>query len=262
VWLVHDVIRQPQWLAILRACRSVITLAVAPSEAVARPLREHGLHVCVVRNGTPWPVAPVHPSSSETVVIGATALLTAWKGQDVLLEAVARMSRRDVVVELLGGSFPKDTPYVERLRRRAAQPDLDGRVRFLGHVDDSVERMRHWSVAVMASVDPEAAPLALLEAMSIGLPIVITDHGGGPEVLHDGGLLVPPGDPDALAAAIERLVDDPDLQASCREAGRRAIRNGLTLQIQQNNLLRVLGDVVDACQSRPKARGITRYKNE
>jgi glycosyltransferase involved in cell wall biosynthesis len=186
------------------------------------------------------PRRPQPPTNSP--VIGMTALLTSWKGQDVLLEAVARIPRPGLVVELVGGSFPKDGPYVQRLYRRAGREDLAGRVRFVGQLDDPLDRMRDWTVAVLPSVDPETAPLTVLEAMSLGLPMVITDHGGGPEVLDGAGLLVPPGDSEALALAIERLLDDPGLRLACEAAGRRAIAAGLTLDAQEQALLDVLAD--------------------
>lgn len=242
VWIVHDVLRHAKEFAVLRMCRSVVTLAIAPSEAVARPLRACGVPVRVVRHGTPWPVAPARPRDGGPRVVGMTALLTGWKGQDVLLEAMAGLPR-DVVLELVGGVFPKDGEYAQRLRGRAVEADLAGRVRFLGWLDDPLERMRGWDVAVLPSVEPEAVGLTVLEAMSLGLPVVTTDHGGAPEVLGDAGLLVPPGDANALATAIGRLLDDEALHRRCGQAGRLAISRGLTLEAQQERLLDVLDEV-------------------
>jgi glycosyltransferase involved in cell wall biosynthesis len=215
------------------------------SEAVARPLREAGITVTVVRNGTTFPIEPAPLDHAGPPVVGVNALLTSWKGQDVLLDAVGRLDRGDVLVELLGGSFPKDREYVQRLRERTTRPDLVGRVRFLGKVDDPLARMRGWSISVLPSVDPEAAPLSLLEAMSIGIPAVATNHGGAAEVLGDAGLLVAPRDPDALAAAIGHLVDDRDLRRRCAQAGPRLIAAGLTLEAQEQAFLRVLEAVTD-----------------
>jgi glycosyltransferase involved in cell wall biosynthesis len=155
-------------------------------------------------------------------VVGCAAALTSWKGQDVLLEA-ARLLPAEVRIELAGGSFPKDGPYVEGLHRSAAADDLAGRVAFLGRVDDPLECMRRWTVCVSPSTDPEAGPLHVLEAMSVGVPLVGTDHGGTPEVLGDAGLLVPPSDGPALAHAISRLLEDPDLHRRCAAAGPRLV---------------------------------------
>ena len=245
VWIAHDVVVRPDRRRVLRACGPAVTLAVAVSEAVAGPLREAGITVTVVRNGTTFPIEPAPLDHAGPPVIGVNALLTSWKGQDVLLDAVGRLDRGDVLVELLGGSFPKDREYVQRLRERTTRPDLVGRVRFLGKVDDPLARMRGWSISVLPSVDPEAAPLSLLEAMSIGIPAVATNHGGAAEVLGDAGLLVPPRDPDALAAAIGHLVDDRDLRRRCAQAGPRLIAAGLTLEVQEQAFLRVLEAVTD-----------------
>jgi glycosyltransferase involved in cell wall biosynthesis len=230
-WLVHDVVHKREWRALLRWCAPAVDRALAVSDAVAGPLRAAGIDTVVVRNGTPWPVEPVDPAPGDAPsppVVGVNAALTAWKGQDVLLEAVARLDR-DVRVELLGGRFTRDGPYVARLEERAARADLAGRVTMVGHVDDPLARMRTWTVAVSASTDPEAAPLNVLEAMSLGLPMVGTDHGGTPEVLGDAGLLVPPSDPGATAAALARLLDDDDLHRRCAAAGPRQVADGLRL---------------------------------
>lgn len=238
-WLVHDVIVRGDRLAFARVGAPAVDLALAVSDAVATPLRGLGIETVVVRNGTTWPVSPARPPDGHKV-IGCNAVLSPWKGHDVLLEAVARLGRDDVVVELLGPTFPRDEEYAASLRERAERPDLRGRVRFLGHREDPLEVMRAWTVAVSASVDPEAAPLNVLEAMSIGVPLVGTDHGGTPEVLGDAGVLVPPRDPDAMAEAIRRLLDDPEHHASCSAAGPDAVERALTLDRHRRELLGTL----------------------
>lgn len=245
-WLVHDVIHRRDWRALLRACGRCARESVAVSEAAAGPLRELGLPVRVIRNGVEWPVEPAPLEQKGPPVVGCTGLLTSWKGQDVLLDAVARLPRSDVVVELVGGSFPKDAPYVETLRRRAEQPDLAGRVRFLGRLDDVLERIRTWSVAVSASVDPEAGPIVLVEYLSVGVPCVATDHGGAPELIGDGGLLVPPRDAGAMSTAIQRLLDDEDLRRRCAAAGPRIVAAGLTVEHFSRALLDFLDELAGA----------------
>ena len=206
-------------LRLARFGATAIDIAVAVSDAVAAPLRAIGIPTVVVHNGTAWPVEPAPEIAPSPPVVGCSAVLTEWKGQHVLLEAMTRVARHDAVLELMGATLPKDGAYAEALERRAAEPDLAGRVRFLGHVADPLARLRRWSVAVSASIDPEAGPLTALEAMSVGVPFVATDHGGVTEVLGEAGLLVPPGDADALAAAITRLLDDAALRARCHAAG-------------------------------------------
>ncbi|MGQ0802693.1 MAG: glycosyltransferase family 4 protein [Actinomycetota bacterium] len=243
-WFVHDVVGRMEQRAVLAVCGSAVRLALAPSEAVAVPLRTAGLNVRVIRNGTPWPVVAA-PAPADPPLVGVSAVLTPWKGQDVLLEAVAGLARDDVIVELMGGTFPRDHEFVRGLERRAAEPDLAGRVRMLGHVDDPLDRLRRWTVAVSSSVDPEAAPLNVLEAMSVGVPLVGTDHGGVPEVLGDAGILVPPRDASEMSAAIARLLDEPELHRRCAAAGPRLVAAGLTLERNQRELARALRAAIE-----------------
>lgn len=244
VWLAQSMVDRPRWRALVRGCGRGVDAAVAVSEAVAGSIGPSRFPITVVANGTPWPVAPAPCDPPSPPVVGCAAMLTPWKGQDVLLEAVARLGRDDVAVELMGGTYPKDRPYAESLRRRAEQPDLGGRVRFLGHVGDPLARMRTWTLAVLPSVDPEAAPLSALEAMSVGVPVVATDHGGPPEMIGDAGALVAPRDPEAMASAIRALLDDGGLRRRCAEAGPRIVASRFRLYHQVDALLDVvLGDV-------------------
>lgn len=241
VWLVHDVVQRPLWKAVVLAARPAVTLAVGVSGAAARPVRALGMPAVVIPQGTAWPVPPARPAGSAPV-LGCAGLLTPWKGQDVLLEAVAGLSRTDVVLELVGGTFPKDAAYEARLRTRAARPDLAGRVRFVGPVDDLLERMRDWTLLVSPSVDPETGPLVAFEAMSVGLPVVATAHGGPLEFIGEAGLLVPPRDVEALRVTIDRLLDDAPERRRMAEAGRRQVAQRLVLSERVAEVLGVLQD--------------------
>ena len=88
---------------------------------------------------------------------------------------------------------------------------------------------REIDLVVLPSLDlgnhqHEGVPVSLMEAMAHGVPVISTSTGGIPELLHDGaGILVPPGDPDALADAIQRMALDPGQRQRVGEAGRRRI---------------------------------------
>lgn len=238
LWLVHDVVRRPDLRAVGRAARGAVDVAVAVSQAAARFPGELGLTTEVIPNGTDWPVEGRAGAWPSPPVVGVNGALTEWKGQHVLLEAAALVP--DVRIELMGGTFPRDGAYEARLRQRAERTDLAGRVRFLGHVGDPLERMGAWTVAVSASIDPEAAPLNVLEAMSLGLPVIGTDHGGTTEMLDGVGLLVPPGDPVAMAGAIESAVGDEELRNRLGREGRSVVERRYTLDEAENRFIAAL----------------------
>ena len=130
------------------------------------------------------------------------------KAVDTLLAALTAVPE---VTLLLAG----DGPERAALERRSAELGLDGRVRFLGSVPrETVLRLFR---AADASVLPSAwenFPHTVVEALAVGCPVIATAVGGVPEVVVDGanGLLVPPRDPAALAAAIERFFADTELR--------------------------------------------------
>lgn len=149
-------------------------------------------------------------------VVGAVAVLRPQKALEVMLEACARLSPRFPGLRVLVAG---DGPEHARLAALTNSLGLDGTVDFLGRRTDIPDVLSALDVSVSSS-DFEGTPLALMEAMDAGVPVVATRVGGSPDLIEDGvqGLLVPPRDPEALAAAIATVLADPDL---AREMGRR-----------------------------------------
>lgn len=222
-WLVHDTIHSRKQRTVVRLGAHALTVAVAVSEVTADSVRNLVRRTMIRPNGVVVPA--VMPGGAASIparpLIGILAVLTEWKGQDVLLEALSELL--DVQLEIAGAAFPGSEAFEQQLRERAAQPDLAGRVRFLGHVD-KLEVFPRWDVLVSSSISPEAGPLGILEAMAHGVPVVATDHGGAAEYLRGGvGMLVPPGDAPALAAAIRMLLDDPAAAGQLRDGARSVV---------------------------------------
>ncbi len=228
LWLIHDVVTRGDLQRIVKTVAGGIDGAVAVSNASARFARSLGIPTAVVHNGVPFPEEPMAPAPGVPIV-GISGVLTDWKGQDVFLDALATVPG-EWRAEILGGVLPKDGDYESALRRRASAPDLEGRVEFLGHHADPVSVMRRWTISVSASREPEAGPLVVKEAMGLGLAVIVTDHGGAPEALDGHGLVVPPDDPAALAAAVTRYLLDPDLRARHGVAARRRVDESLRIE--------------------------------
>lgn len=135
--------------------------------------------------------------------------LTRWKGQGVLIEAVARL-RRDVCCVLVGSAQGRDG-YAAALAAQAEAAGIAGRVRMVGGCDDMPAALRLADVVVSASTDPEGFGRVVIEAQAMGRPVIATDHGGAAETVEPGatGWRVPPGDSAALAAAVEQALALP-----------------------------------------------------
>lgn len=145
--------------------------------------------------------------------------LAAAKGLTILLEAVAKVD--DVTLDIAG-----DGPDRKILEEKARSLGISDRVAFLGYRSQTQVRdlLRRSDIFVLSSF-AEGLPVVLMEAMAAGVPVIATRVAGIPELVRDqeSGLLVPPGDSDAAADAIRRLLGDPDLRNRIAAAGRRMV---------------------------------------
>jgi glycosyltransferase involved in cell wall biosynthesis len=134
--------------------------------------------------------------------------LTRWKGQLVMIEAMARLMQdarfKDYYCVLVGDDQGREG-YREELESLIRERGLEERVRIAEHCDDMPAALMAASVVVSASTDPEGFGRVAVEGQAMGRPVVATDHGGSQETVLPGGetgWLVLPGDPEALAAAL------------------------------------------------------------
>jgi glycosyltransferase involved in cell wall biosynthesis len=175
----------------------------------------------LIGNGTPVPAPRQRSGANTPGLIGAVGRFVRQKNYPLLLDAVAELRRRGYAprVCLLG-----DGPEMAALRDRIARLDLEPLVDMPG-MDTNTDRWYRRFDYYVSSSDEEGQPVALLEAMSYGLPIVATDVGAISATLADGrdGLVVPRGDAAALADALARFLDDGELADRCGVAARRRV---------------------------------------
>jgi glycosyltransferase involved in cell wall biosynthesis len=194
------------------------THIVIPSDSLRELALRWGLpaeKITVIRNPVPPP--PQLPSREElrakhglngpTLVFAGR--LVPQKSLDVALDAVKTLPWVSLVLAGEG-------PFEERLHKHRDLLELQERARFLGPVSrETVLELLKAGDAALLSSSWENFPHMLVEALAVGTPVISTDVGGVTEIVDDGvnGLLVPPGDPPALAAAIERYFGDEGLRA-------------------------------------------------
>ena len=155
--------------------------------------------------------------SGDHPIVLTVARLDEQKGHQYLLEAAVQVPEAQFV---LAG----DGPLRSALEAQARSLGLEGRVKFLGYCTDVPEWLAECDVFVLPSLY-EGLPLSILEAMAAGRPIIATQIGGTDEAVLDGetGLLVPPADPTALAAAIRSILGDRVFAQRLASAGRRRV---------------------------------------
>lgn len=155
--------------------------------------------------------------AADDPVIGAVTRFHPVKGIRYLVDAFARLSRQYPRVRLiLVGQGPEE----ERLHRQVRELGVEDRVIFAGFQRDVQRFVKLFSVSVVPSLE-EGFGLVALESLALGVPVVASRLGGLPDVVahEQTGLLVEPADPDAIAAAIARILSDRDLHRRMSEAG-------------------------------------------
>ena len=179
--------------------------------------------------------------------------LVVQKGQRYLVAAMPALAARfpDLAVVVLGGGY-----LAGELHRQAADLGVADLLHLPGHRADARMLLDAADVFVLPSRQ-EGMPLAALEAMDAGLPVVATDVIGTAEVVVSGvtGTLVPPGDPPALARAVAELLGDADLRRRYAQAGRRRYVERFTARRMAEDTLRVYADVLAGVASTPAVVG-------
>ncbi|MDP9788679.1 glycosyltransferase family 4 protein [Agrobacterium tumefaciens] len=249
VWILHDIVTDPAFSATNRRAslafaRLFAKLVAVNSEETGRAFIEAGGEankVRIVYNGFDPARAKVYePGKAARLraelglgpqpLVGLFGRLSEWKGQHVFLEAIAAMEGVQAVI--VGGALFGQEAYEARIREQASSLGLDGRVRFLGFRSDVPELMAAMDAVAHTSIVAEPFGRVVVEAMMCGRPVVATRGGGVTEIIRDGetGLLVPPGEPSALAAALGRVLSDPALAERLAQKGREDVSQRFSLE--------------------------------
>jgi glycosyltransferase involved in cell wall biosynthesis len=230
VWHLHDRLAPDYLPAPLAAGMRMLAVLgprviVANSRATLATLPASARRKAVIA----YPGLPAEAFAPVTVpaappVVGIIGRVSPTKGQREFLGAasIVARSRPDVRFRVVGGALFGEDDYEAELRDRAAALGLGDRVEFTGWVDDVAVRLRELTVLVHASPVPEPFGQVIVEAMAAGVPVIAAAAGGVPEILDPRGarstagwrrtalgVLVEPGDPAAIASAVDALLDDP-----------------------------------------------------
>ena len=211
-------------------------------------------HIRILHNGIPS--VPIDGPGMRDVrgelgvptqggLVGAIGRLYPEKGYEELIRAMALLKQGSSVP--IGCAIAGHGPQEGRLNALIAELGLANEVRLIGRRQDVLDVVRALDVAVLSSRN-EGSPLALMEYMAAGAPIVASAVGGVPELIEDGvhGLLVSPRDPEALASAIHRLLEDRPLATRLGDAARERQRADYDLDVVVGQLEHLYTELFEA----------------
>jgi len=200
-------------------------------------------------------IAAVLPTARQSVrdefglgndpVVGVVGNVIARKGLIYLVEAMPEILASVTETRLLVVGQLQELAYVDRIRSIAEQAGFADRIAWTGHRDDVDALLAAMDICVSPSLE-ETLPLAILEAMAAGLPVVGAAVGGIAECIEHGagGLLVPPASCDALSAAVVQLLQDPAKRQAFGEAARRRAHAEFSAEIHASRLEEVFTRLV------------------
>jgi glycosyltransferase involved in cell wall biosynthesis len=236
---------------------------ICNSSAVARRFGGPVARVVVVYNGVPlerfFPgcggarVRQELRLAPEEVAIGIVGNFSPVKRHDVFLRAAAIVGPRRAAARffVVGGEvFEANRGRDAALRAEARRLGVEGRVAFLGRREDVPAVMDALDILV-STADPEACSRAILEAMASGTPVIGAAAGGTPELIvpEETGLLFRPGDADALAAALLRVIDDTRLRRAMGQAGRARAEAKFSVERQVRETEAVYASILGHAES-------------
>lgn len=235
-----------------RSLRAVICI----SKAVEENFRLHNLghlRLVTIYNGLDPAEMRVTRMSNEirqelgiqptARLIGIVGNIRPWKGQELVIQAMARLKSEfaDVICLLIGDTAESDAGYRQEIENQLKALGLTGRVLITGFRSDVPNYIASLEVQIHASILPEPFGRVLLEGMALSKPLVASKGGAVPEIVEDGetGLLFEPGNVDALTDGLRKLLMDPERAAALGVAGRRRVvrKFSITCNVQSTQAL-------------------------
>lgn len=185
----------------------------------------------------------------KSPVIGVVGNIKEWKGQETVVRAVALIKQQfpDIKCLLVGDNSPIDRYYKQRLDQICDSLDITENIIFCGFQKNVIDYMSIMDVVIHSSILPEPFGIVNLEAMSLKKPVVSTKIGGPAEIFGDGksSILVNPGKPDELAAAVLDLLNDPSKAIAMGKAAYTRLSEEFTLDQNVARTVAIYDSILD-----------------
>lgn len=227
-WLHEMLPDKPRFAVVFRAIASRVGRIVCVSHAVARTVQRLGIadsKIAVIHNATALDGSSPVESGNQVLRLGLVGQVGPWKGHDDLIAALALLAAEGIrpSLHIYGGGA---SDYVDRLKRRISDLDLQQQVMWHGIVEDQAKIYDNIHVCVVPSRFEEPLGMAAIEANKLGRPVICTARGGLPEIVEDGvnGFVVESEHPEQLARSIRSFIEQPQLLTTMGEAGRKRMQ--------------------------------------
>lgn len=215
------------WLHFL--CR-LSDAVIAISKSVAKSLPKSN-KIRVVYNGVKIKSLPKN-SPPPPYKIGYVGQIARWKGVKYFVDAAKLIvkERGDVIFFIIGGPIFGDIHYLEELKAEVEK--LEDSIKFVGNISDPLSYINTLHIVVYPSIEDEPFGRVLIEANSLGKPVIATNVGAIPEIIKDGvnGILIPPRDVYKLKTAIEELITNTEKREKMGKKGKEVVRQRFNLE--------------------------------
>ena len=266
IWHWREVLPERGWgrEILIGAAERWATRIICISNAVRRQFRDRAKTTVVFDAVAPEEMAGGKPLGlgrelglgQDSFCVGTIGRLNDRKGHDVLIRAAARVLERfpNTFFPIVGDVYKRNYEVRKRLESLADELGIRSRIVFTGFRSDVPAIMDLLDIFVLSSSLPEGFGIVQLEAMAKGKPIVATNEGGPLDVVIHGetGFLVPPNDPEQLAARIVELLEDPELRATMGRKGHQRFLDLFTIERQVREVVELYASVAG---KRPESGG-------
>ncbi|HET7624715.1 MAG TPA: glycosyltransferase, partial [Verrucomicrobiae bacterium] len=274
VWHIRDWFQEFRsfWPAFAAYIRKFSRKIVAVSNAVANQFEPRG-HATVIHDGFSIEEFCIPRQElrddfrlryglGKDFVVGCVGRIK-WvrKGQEILVQATALLKKRGVKIKALivGAPFPGNEDHLAQLQQLVRDLEIEDQVVFTDEIPDARPAYAAMDLMALTSAQPEPFGGVVMEAMAMGVPVIATNIGGSLDQVVEGktGLLIPPGNPEALAEAIEKLMRDSELRKQMGIAAVARIETQFTLAEMTVKMEQLFEKVISDKNLRNRTNGKT-----
>lgn len=189
-------------------------------------------------------------NAGDCPMIGIVGQISRWKGQDVFIKAADIILKKYPQIKFLviGGSIFGEDDFGETLNRYVQENQLAEKVIFVGQLSNVYPLIKKLDLLANCSIEPEPFGRVIIEAMSLGIPVIATKGGAAEEIIDNGldGLIIPPGDPEILAKAMEKVLTGDNFKNEFAAKGPVKVSESFGLEM----MLKRISDIIigESCE--------------